>query len=99
MRPLLEVIRAAEATYRWDHPFHLNVRKQGSEFHLRSLDQLPGLFSFLNQPAVSVPNWFNYLLTQEALGPTLPRLQRVRRPCSHAPSREAARSHPMSSEA
>ncbi|PIO28748.1 hypothetical protein AB205_0221580 [Aquarana catesbeiana] len=53
MRPLLEVIRAAEATYRWGHPFHLIVRRQGAEFYLRSPDQLPDLFSFLAKPPIT----------------------------------------------
>lgn len=98
MRPLLEVIREAEATYRWGHPFHLIVRRRGTEFHLRTPDQLPSLFDFLNKPAVNVPNWFDYLLTQEALGPPPPRSQRIRRPRSRTTSRDNYRSHPMSSE-
>lgn len=56
MQPLLEAIREAKATYRWGCPFHLIVRKQGSEFYLRSPDQLPDLFSFIDKPAISVPN-------------------------------------------
>lgn len=99
MRPLLEVIRAAEATFHWGHPFHLILRKRGSKFYLRSPDQLPDLFGFLDQPAISVPDWHDFLLTQEALGPPLPRPQRLRRSLSRAPSREDPRSHPTSSEA
>lgn len=99
LRPLLEVIREAEATYRWGHPFHLIVRRRGAEFYLRSPDQLSDLFSFLAKPAVSVPNWFDYLLSPEALGPPVPRPQQVRRPRSRATSRETVRPHPRSSEA
>lgn len=98
LRPLLEVIREAEATYRWGHPFHLIVRRQGSEFHLHTPDQLPDLFQFIAKPAVSVPNWFDYLLSQETLSPALPRQQRIRRSRSRPPNRDAFRPHPMSSE-
>lgn len=54
--PLLEVIREVHVIYRWGHPFHLIVWKQGTKVHLRSPDQLPALFSFLDKPAVAVPN-------------------------------------------
>lgn len=79
MRPLLEVIREADATYRWGHPFHLIVKKQGSEFHLCTPDQIPDLFHFIARPAINVPNWFDYLLSQETPGPAVPRQQRIRR--------------------
>lgn len=98
LRPLLEMIREAEATYRWGHPFHLIVRKQGSEFHLRTPDQLPDLFQFIAKPAVSVPNWFDYLLSQDTPSPALPRQQRIRRSRSRPPNRDAYRPHPTSSE-
>lgn len=98
MRPLLEVIREADATYRWGHPFHLIVRRQGAEFYLRTPDQLPALFQFISRPAIEVPNWFEYLLSQDPQGSAPPRQQRFRRPRSRPPNREVRRAHPTSSE-
>lgn len=81
------------------HLFHLIVWKQGTEFYLHLPDQLMELFSFLDRPAVSLPNWFDYLLSQETSGPGLPRPRRIRRPRSRASSREAPRSMPNTPEA
>lgn len=98
LRPLLEVIREADVTYYWGHPFYLIVRKQGTEFYMRSPDQLPALFSFLDKPVVAVPNCFDFLLCPEAFNWSLPRPQRPRRNRSRGSSREPCRSTPATSE-
>lgn len=76
LRPLLEAIRSAGATYRWGHPFHLIVLKGTNSFVLRWPEQLPDLFGFLECPGFSVPNWLDFPITFNNPRSTSPRPQR-----------------------
>ncbi|XP_018415491.1 PREDICTED: TATA box-binding protein-associated factor RNA polymerase I subunit B [Nanorana parkeri] len=76
VRPLLDLIRSASATYRWGHPFHLIVRRDDSTFQLHSPDQLPALFRFLNVDSVDVPNWLEFPDESSETAPLPPRTPR-----------------------
>lgn len=47
VRPLLNVICQAGATYTWGHPFSIQVKREGHSFILSDPDQLLALFLFL----------------------------------------------------
>lgn len=61
MKPMLEVIRQKGATYRWGFPFSLIIRKDGRVFSLKSPEQLPRAFSFLDAQPVDVGDWYQVL--------------------------------------
>lgn len=98
LRPLLEAIRNAGATYRWGHPFHLAVLKNGGSFILRWLDQLSDLFAFLDTPAISIPDWLDFPLTFGITRPASPRPQRRSRRQQCYRSEAKSRDNPISPE-
>lgn len=61
LKLLLQKILAAGASYRWDHPFHLQVKLNGWTFLLQDPRQLPALFAFLQGEPIKVPDWLSLL--------------------------------------
>lgn len=59
LRPLLDVIRNAGATYKWGYPFHVIIKKAERTFLLKSPRDLPDLFAFLEAEPIPVPDWLH----------------------------------------
>ncbi|KAM9330759.1 uncharacterized protein PAF06_017819 [Gastrophryne carolinensis] len=59
LRPLLAKILECGASYRWGYPFHLLVRKNQWSCALRSPEDLPELFAFLETVPIAVPDWLD----------------------------------------
>lgn len=98
VRPLLDLIRQAGATYTWGHPFSIKVTRGGNRFTLSDPDQLPDFFLFIEQDPVEVLNWLDPpedRSGQVGLGP-LP--QRRRRPRSRSVSSGPGIRRPTSPE-
>lgn len=49
VRPLLDLIRQAGASYTWGHPFSIKVTRGDGRFTLSDPDQLPDFFLFIEQ--------------------------------------------------
>lgn len=57
LRPLLDLLKSKNFSYRWGFPLSLIIRKEGRRFSLRSPSQLPKLFEFLDSAPIAVPDW------------------------------------------
>lgn len=97
LRPLLDLARRQDCTYRWGYPLAVSFRKTNASFMLRTPADLPALFAFLGVEPIQVPNWLTILpRTSGRPGPSaqqnfqLPRCLRPRRR-GQSPSIEGAR--------
>lgn len=82
LRPLLEHLTERRIPYKWGHPFHLIVRKNGRPLALRHPSEVPSFLEALGLPSVQVPDWLAPVVPQGAVAPTnnpSTRPQRVRR--------------------
>lgn len=61
LKPLLDLARRCNATYRWGFPLSVTFIKEQGSFLLRSPDSLPALFNFLGTDPIDIPNWLDYL--------------------------------------
>lgn len=61
LKPLLDLARRHNATYRWGFPLSVTFRKDQRSFTLRSPDSLPALFDFLTAEPIDVPNWLGFI--------------------------------------
>lgn len=95
LRPLLDAIRNAGATYRWGHPFHLAMLKGGGSFILRWPDQLSDLFTFLESLAIPIPDWLDFPITFGNTRPASPRPQRCGRRRQRSRPRADSRDTPI----
>lgn len=85
VRPLLDLIRQAGASYTWGHPFSIKVtRDDNCKFVLSDPEQLPAFFTFLAQDPISIPNWLDPPEDRQRLQGPLP--QRRRRSRSRSAS-------------
>lgn len=62
LKPLLEIARSKNISYRWGYPFALTLRKENRSFTLRTPAQLPGVFKFLDCSPVEIPDWMSVLV-------------------------------------
>lgn len=99
LKPLLEVARRHDATYRWGFPLSVTFRKNQRSFMLRFPDALPALFEFLSAEPIEVPDWLGFIprsqgrrsnfTTSSGLPPRHPRNRRRSRATSPEDGREA----------
>lgn len=61
LKPLLDLARRCNATYRWGFPLSVTFHREQRSFLLRSPENLPALFDFLDTEPIPVPNWLDYL--------------------------------------
>lgn len=61
LKPLLDLARRSNATYRWGFPLSVTFLKDQKSFLLRSPESLPALFTFLGTDPIDIPNWLDYL--------------------------------------
>lgn len=97
LRPLLDLARIQDCTYRWGYPLAVSFRKTNASFTLRTPADLPALFAFLGAEPIQIPNWLIILPRASGRPGTaaqqysqLPRRQRSRRR-ARSPSAEGAR--------
>lgn len=97
LRPVLDLARRQDCTYRWGYPLAVIFRKTSASFTLRTLADLPALFAFLGVEPIQVPNWLTILpCTSGRSGSSahqtyqLPRQMRSRRR-TRSPSAEVSR--------
>lgn len=97
LRPVLELARRQNATYRWGYPLSVMFRRDQRSFTLKSPSDLPGLFTFLAADPIRISNWLMFLpQASNRPGPQpsqrhlQPRPQRQRRR-SRAPTPEGSR--------
>lgn len=85
IKPLLEVILQAHATYRWGHPFDVITTKGSNQFILRSPSDLPQCFAFLEITPLDVTDWLSLSVPMfpTAASRPLPQRQRRARSRSH----------------
>lgn len=99
LKPLLEVARGHNATYRWGFPLSVTFRKNQRSFVLRTPDALPALFEFLSAEPIEVPDWLSFIPRSQGrrnnptmsggLPPRPPRNRRRSRATSPEDGREA----------
>lgn len=61
LRPLLDLARRHDCTYRWGYPLAVSFRKENAVFTLRTPADLPALFAFLGVEPIHVQNWLTIL--------------------------------------
>lgn len=61
LKPLLDLAKRKEATYRWGYPLSVTFRRNQRSFTLRKPDALPALFTFLDTEPIEIPNWLGPL--------------------------------------
>lgn len=61
LRPILDLVRRHECTYRWGYPLAVRSCKAQSPFTIRSPTELPAFFVFLGADPVQVQNWLQII--------------------------------------
>lgn len=69
LRPLLDLLRTKDITYRWKFPFCLSASAQGHTALLRSPDDLRTFCETLNLPLVDLPDWSALIALLPSSGP------------------------------
>lgn len=57
LKPLLNLLRDHDLTYRWSFPFQLQVRKDGKTHIIRQTRDIPEMLSALRLPALAPLSW------------------------------------------
>lgn len=97
LRPILDLARRQDCTYRWGFPLAVIFRKSASSFTLRTPADLPALFVFLGAEPIHVPNWLAILPRNtgrpgsSALRTNQPPRQQRSRRRNRSPSAEGSR--------
>lgn len=93
-KPLLDLARRRNATYRWGFPLSVTFHRGQRSFQLRSPEALPALFAFLEADPIALPNWMGYLPRYQGR----PSMQRSTAPRPQRPQRGERCPHTLSQE-
>lgn len=67
LKPLLEVLKEKNISYRWKFPFALQATFQGKHFFLRTPDDLTTFYENLHMEYIPLPDWY-----AEFINPQIP---------------------------
>lgn len=57
VKPLLDILRQKEISYRWGFPFQIKVHRNGHNIFFRDMGDLPNFLINLQLPLVDLPAW------------------------------------------